>query len=84
MSQPRLKVLHVHKSSTDNLDLLKVAQEFVAGREGACECLVIASECGLTLGRGSCCLSSFATVELCCASVLYFFFFPSSSIVLLV
>ena len=37
MTQQRLNhlmVLHVHKTSTDGLDLMSVAREFVAGREG--------------------------------------------------
>ena len=37
MTQQRLNhllVLHVHKTSTDRLDLMNVAREFVAGREG--------------------------------------------------
>ena len=29
-----LMVTHVHKTSTDSLDLTNVAREFVAGREG--------------------------------------------------
>ncbi len=37
MTQQRLNhlmMLHVHKTSTDSLDLMQVAREFVAGREG--------------------------------------------------
>ena len=29
-----LMVLHIHKDSTDSLDLMNIAQDFVAGREG--------------------------------------------------
>ena len=37
MTQERLNnlmVTHVHKEAVDKLDLAKVAQEFIAGREG--------------------------------------------------
>ena len=29
-----LMVLHIHKDSTDSLDLMNITQDFVAGREG--------------------------------------------------